>query len=218
MESSQKYKKIGIIVGLEREKKLVPKCSNIFVEKGYGKKAYNASKKILKKKVDVLISFGLAKSINTKIKNSNIVIPTKVFNEKGENFNTSEYYNKILKKKINQKIWNKNLLSISKILEKNDYKHDNNIGIIDMESFFIHKAAFKNKIPCTTVRVIFDDTKLEIPSYILDSLNKNGEVKPFHLLKKIICNPFRIQKLMILAINYHKSKLTLKRVLKTINT
>ena len=50
MESSQKHKKIGIIVGLERERKLVPKCSNIFVEKGYGKKAYNASKKVLKKK------------------------------------------------------------------------------------------------------------------------------------------------------------------------
>ena len=130
MESSQK-KKIGIIVGLEREKKLVPKCSNIFVEKGYGKKAYNASKKILTKKVDVLISFGLAKSIDTEIKNSNIVIPTKVFNEKGENFNTSKYYNKILKKKINQKIWNKNLLSVSKILEKNEHKHDKNIGIID---------------------------------------------------------------------------------------
>ena len=87
-----------------------------------------------------------------------------------------------------------------------------------MESFFIHKAAFENKIACTTVRVIFDDAKLKIPSYILDSLNKNGEVKPFHLLKKIICNPCRIQKLMILAINYHKIKLTLKRVLKSINT
>ena len=217
MESSQKHKKIGIIVGLEREKKLVPKCSNIFVEKGYGKKAYNASKKVLKKKVEVLISFGLAKSIDTEIKNSNIVIPTKVFNEKGENFNTSEYYNKILRKKITQKIWNNNLLSVSKILKKNENHHDNNIGIVDMESFFIHKAAFENKIACTTVRVIFDDTKLEIPSYILDSLDRDGEVKPFHLIKKIISNPFRIQKLLILAINYYKSKLTLKKVLKTIN-
>ena len=66
MESSQK-KKIGIIVGLEREKKLVPKCSNIFVEKGYGKKAYKFSKKVLKKKVEVLISFGVAKSIDSVI-------------------------------------------------------------------------------------------------------------------------------------------------------
>ena len=140
-----------------------------------------------------------------------------MFNEKGEIFNTSEYYNKILRKKITQKIWNKNLLSVSKILKKKENKYDNNIGIIDMESFFIHKAAFENKIACTTIRVIFDDTKLEIPSYILDSLDKDGEVKPFHLIKKIIINPFRIQKLLTLAINYHKSKLTLKKVLKTIN-
>ena len=86
-----------------------------------------------------------------------------------------------------------------------------------MESFFIHKAAFENKIACTTVRVIFDDTKLKIPSYVLDSLDKDGEVKPFHLMRKIISNPFRIQKLLTLAINYHKSKLTLKKILQTIN-
>ena len=88
MESSEKHKKIGIIVGLEGEK-LVPKNSNIFVEKGYGQK-HTMLKKMIKKNIDVLISFGLAKSIDRKIKNSNIVIPTKVFNEKGENFNTSK--------------------------------------------------------------------------------------------------------------------------------
>ena len=79
--------KVGIIVGLEREKRLVPKKSNIFVEKGYGQKAYFVAKKLISKKIDVLISFGLAKSISKKIENTQILIPkTKNFDAKKTKF------------------------------------------------------------------------------------------------------------------------------------
>ena len=127
MEYDLSSKKIGIVVGLEREKRLIPKYPNFFVENGYGKKAYIASQKILKKKIDVLISFGFAKSVDSKIKNSNIVIPEKIFNEKGLFLNTSKDYNKIFRKKITSQIWKKNLLTVTKILKGKEKRISNNI-------------------------------------------------------------------------------------------
>ena len=61
--------KIGIIVGLEREKKLLNKTDFLIVEAGYNKNAIGASKKVLKNDVDVVVSFGLAGSIDNNLKN-----------------------------------------------------------------------------------------------------------------------------------------------------
>jgi len=45
------YKKkglIGIIVGLEREKKIIPKKNNIIVKNAYGKNSYHAANKLIR--------------------------------------------------------------------------------------------------------------------------------------------------------------------------
>ena len=63
------YKKkglIGIIVGLEREKKIIPKNNNIIVKNAYGKNSYHAANKLIKQNVDFLVSFGFAKSIKNQ--------------------------------------------------------------------------------------------------------------------------------------------------------
>ena len=40
----EKKPKIGIVVGLKSEKRTLSSKNNLFVESGYGKKAYNAAK------------------------------------------------------------------------------------------------------------------------------------------------------------------------------
>ena len=64
----KKKKNIGFIFGLKREMKLVS-CKNnqIVCVCGYGKKAYNASKSLIKFGVDIVINFGFAGSIDTEI-------------------------------------------------------------------------------------------------------------------------------------------------------
>ena len=70
MVLKKKFKKIGIIVGLEERKRLVSlKNNNIICEKWLWSKSFKeCCKKLIKKKIDVLINFGLAKSADPKIK------------------------------------------------------------------------------------------------------------------------------------------------------
>tara|TARA_B100000287_G_scaffold310717_1_gene293972 strand:- start:3088 stop:3744 length:657 start_codon:yes stop_codon:yes gene_type:complete len=206
--------KVGIIVGLEREKRLVPKKSNIFVEKGYGQKAYFVAKKLISKKIDVLISFGLAKSISKKIENTQILIPKMTFDEEGKGLYTSKKYSSYFKKRIPFKIWDKNIITVSKVLNNKKNLKGKDIGGIDMESHLIHRVAKENKIKFTCIRIIFDDEQNPIPNFLIESLDENGDPRFIKLTRKTLEKPIRIKQLFELGFQYYKSKKILKRVAK----
>ena len=44
------------------------------------------------------------------------------------------------------------------------------------------------KIPFTSIKIIFDDTNFDIPDFIIDSLDENGEIKFIHLIKQVFKN------------------------------
>ena len=70
MELKKKFKKIGFIFGLKREMKLVShKNNNIICVYGYGKASKNATKKLIKFGVDIVINFGFAGSVSKSLKN-----------------------------------------------------------------------------------------------------------------------------------------------------
>ena len=56
MYKLKKNIRIGVIVGLERERKLLKKFPDLIIGQGYGKNATQAAKKILSRKVDVILS------------------------------------------------------------------------------------------------------------------------------------------------------------------
>ena len=96
--------KIGIIVGLSSEKKAIPLRDNLFIENGYGEKAYEAAKNVLKNNIDLIISFGLAGSLTKELKNSEIIIPSEVFDKKLKSIKTSLPFNSYLKKGLRRKL------------------------------------------------------------------------------------------------------------------
>ena len=77
----EKKPKIGIVVGLKSEKRTLSSKYNLFVESGYGKKAYNAAKRVINQNVDLIVSFGLAGSMTAKLKNSEIIIPKVILSD-----------------------------------------------------------------------------------------------------------------------------------------
>ena len=100
----KKKPKIGIIVGLKSEKRTITSNKNLFIETGYGKKAYEAANKVIKHKIDLIVSFGLAGSMTKKLKNSEIIMPKEVLNKEFNSKRTSMVSNNYFKKRSKVKI------------------------------------------------------------------------------------------------------------------
>ena len=217
MEHKKKIKKIGFIFGLKREMNLVShKKNNIICVCGYGKGSKNATQELINFGVDIVINFGFAGSVSKNLKNGDIVFIDKFFNEKKEKLSTLKFDKDLLRRlESSFKFFRGNLLTVNKIVadkkEKlNLVKKFKSISVIDMEAFYIKKELLKAKIPMMSIKVIFDDLSFDIPLFIQDCINDNGDLKRVTLFKKLVLNPLTIFDLMKLNFKFIKSKKVLK--------
>ncbi len=214
---------IGIVVGLVREKKLITKNKNLIIEPGYGIKAIEATKRLLKRNVDVILSFGLAGSIDKSIKNSDILIPKIIFHKNKKGLKTSKKLNIYFKRILNDfTFFDKNLLTSSNIENLGELKtkpsiKGKNISAVDMESYFINDLAQKNKVEFCAIRVIFDDLDFSIPLFIHRMIDQNGEIIIKKLLVELVLKPKRALKLIKLMKYYLRSKKVLEDIGQKLN-
>ena len=217
MELKKKFKKIGFIFGLKREMKLVSqKNNNIICVYGYGKSSKEATKKLIKLGVDIVVNFGFAGSVSKSLKNGDIVFVNKIYNERNKKLTHSKInhdFFKNLEKKI--KFVKCDLLTVQKIAGNKSaklklVKKFKSISVIDMEAYYIKEELLKENIPMLSFKVIFDDLSFDIPSYISDCINDRGELKIVHFLTKLILKPKRVFELMDVNFKFSKSKKVLE--------
>ena len=220
MEHKKKFKKVGFIFGLKREMKLFSNLNKKnYCVYGYGKSSKEATRKLLKLGVDLVINFGFVASISKKLKNGDIVIIDKIFNEKKEKLSTLKFDIDLLKNfKNNFNFVKCNLLTVQKIVMRkkdklNLTKEFKSISVIDMEAFYIKKELSKFNVPMISLKVIFDDLAFDIPSYILDCINEKGEIRITSFLIKLIVNPKRVFDLLDLSKRFSASERILKGVI-----
>ena len=219
MECNPKKINIGVIVGIKEELNLLKKFSSLTIDHGYKNNASLATQRILKKNIDVIISFGLAASINKKVKNGEIIIPKNILNEDGSIRPTSKKFFKIFSDKIKDfKINNQNLLGVSRIINTQSdnqlilKKFKKKVSFIDMESVNIQKIAFKNKVPFLVIRVILDDTSFAIPDFLVKCIDSKGNLIKKLFATKILQEPIRIISLIKLFFRFKKSKKVLQKI------
>jgi len=217
MELKKKFKKIGFIFGLKREMKLVSnKNNNIVCVYGYGKGSKNAAQELIKFGVDIVINFGFAGSVSKSLKNGDIVFIDKLFNEKKEKLSTLKFDKDLLRNLDSSfKFFKVNLLTVDKIIAHKEEKLNlvkkfKSISVIDMEAFYIKKELLKAKIPMISIKVIFDDLSFDIPLFIQDCINDNGDLKIVSFFRKLVLNPLIILDLLKLNTKFLKSKKILK--------
>ena len=217
MELKKKFKKIGFIFGLKREMKLVSHKNNrVVCAYGYGKGSRNATHELIKLGVDIVINFGFAGSISKNLKNGDIVFIDKLFNEKEEKLSTLKFDKDLLRSLENNfKFFRGNLLTVNKVVadkkEKlNLIKKFKSISVIDMEAFYIKKELLKAKIPMISIKVIFDDLSFDIPLFIQDCINSNGDLRVVTFFKNLVLNPLVLFDLFKLNTKFLKSKKVLK--------
>ena len=217
MEHKKKIKKIGFIFGLKREMNLVShKKNNIICVCGYGKGSKNATQELINFGVDIVINFGFAGSVSKNLKNGDIVFIDKFFNEKKEKLSTLKFDKDLLRRlESSFKFFRGDLLTVNKIVagkkEKlNLVKKFKSISVIDMEAFYIKKELLKARIPMMSIKVIFDDLSFDIPLFIQDCINDNGDLKRATLFRKLVLNPLTIFDLLKLNFKFIQSKKVLK--------
>ena len=223
MELKKKFKKIGFIFGLKREMKLVShKNNNVVCAYGYGKSSKTATQELIKFGVDFVINFGFAGSISKNLKNGDIVLIDKLFNEKKDKLLTLKFDEDVFRNLENSfKFFRGNLLTVNKIIADKEEKLNlakkfKSISVIDMEAFYIKRELIKAKIPMVSIKVIFDDLSFDIPVFIRDCINDNGDLKIGTFLRKLVLNPFIIFDLFKLNAKFTKSKKVLKDLINNI--
>jgi hypothetical protein len=115
------------------------------------------------------------------------------------------------------------LLTVDRIITKEKEKLKisrdySEVSVIDMEVAHIFNQLKNNKIPFVSIKVIFDDLSFNIPNFVGDCINENGNLKILRLLGKIILDPKKILNLLTLKKNYNNSKKVLKELVNRLLT
>ena len=210
----KKNTKIGILVGLNREKESIPKHKNIIIESGYSFKAYSATKKLIKQDVDLIVNFGFAGALTNNLKNCDILIPKGICNENFRFKKNSNFLSVYFKKKFDEKVKTDNLLTSKKILKK--VSKDKKVSAVDMEAYYAQKAALEGKVPFVSIKVIFDDSDNPIPEFIIKSINSDGNVSYVRLFLELVARPSDFFKLIKINKLYSKSIKKLEKVAKKV--
>ncbi len=206
----------GFIVGVKEEYNVI-KNLKYHVKIAYGSKNSRKAAKMLCKKVKCVVSFGFAGSIDSELTNGEIIIPKFLINKRKKKVPlSSKYRSTILKKLSHQKVNEKGIVSVDKIInekkEKEQIHRKFKASSIDMESDSISKVCFDEKIPFIVVRVIFDDLSLNIPDYIVSNTDIDGNISIKSLIKFLLLNPEKIFNLIKVFIFYFVAKKKLKEI------
>lgn len=192
-----KINSFGVIVGVKEELSIINKY-NVLVKIGYGKVNARKVARELAKKVDCIVSFGFAGSLDPNLNNGHVIIPKNLvtYNNK-QKLKLSQKYRLIIKKRINMTYLNENdLTSVDEIINDKKIKtqlfNKFNVSSIDMESEAINNISREFQIPFIILRVIFDDTKFSIPEFIKKNTDHKGNVKYTKVLVNLIKEPFQI--------------------------
>ena len=192
-----KINSFGVIVGVKEELNIINKY-NVLVKIGYGKVNARKVARELAKKVDCIVSFGFAGSLDPNLNNGHVIIPKNLvtYNNK-QKLKLSQKYRLIIKKRLNMTYLNENdLTSVDEIINDKKIKtqlfNKFNVSSIDMESEAINNISREFQIPFIILRVIFDDTKFSIPEFIKKNTDHKGNVKYTKVLIDLVKEPFQI--------------------------
>ena len=212
-----KINSFGVIVGVKEELSVIKKY-NVLVKIGYGKLNARKVARELAKKVDCIVSFGFAGSVDPNLNNGHVIIPKNLvtYNNK-QKLKLSQKYRLIIKKRLNMNYLNEDdLTSVDEIINDNKIKtrllNKFNVSSIDMESEAINNISREFQTPFIILRVIFDDTKFSIPEFIKKNTDHKGNVKYTKVLIDLIKEPLQIFQFFRLIRYYYVAKNKLRDI------
>jgi hypothetical protein len=210
-------KRIGIIVGIEQEAKLLRpllarldddvrpllRCADMDVDK-----ASKLAEELVLQGVSGLISLGVAGGLDPVLKPGDLILPHEISNVDGEAIPCDAPWLQALSAKTKPHA-NGRLLSspvpVTSVADKARLHKNYDANAVDMESFSIAKMAQSAALPFIAIRVIVDGADMAIPESALAGT-------PFAVMKKAVKQPGDFPALLRLGSHMKKATKTLSCV------
>ena len=210
---------IGILCGLQSEKKIVSKIPNSIVlcsgsNPDVGR---NLALELVDRGVDFLMSFGVAGALSPDLSAGDIVVGKKVVSSYASWECDSVTAQRLLlvlpRTRLVSVYGSENL--VSSPAAKNKIYSATGCHIVDMESQCVAQIACQYSIPFIVVRAVCDDAETRLPSSVTKSVRTDGSVDVMQSVKNILAEPKDIFRVMSLAINMKKATSSLYGVCKS---
>ena len=195
-------------------------ASNVYVfHAGIGPdNATHAAQKLVDLKVDALVSWGVAGSLDPELVAGDIVLPIDVLDSDGQLYHVNQDWHTALTNKLNHQGVHSGgkLVSTSAVQQdvrlKSELYQATQSMAVDMESAAVAKVAFGANKPFAVVRTIFDTVAMRIPASSTNATDQYGQVSIPKLISGLMKNPAELLQYPKLVSSYNKARTSLQRV------
>jgi adenosylhomocysteine nucleosidase len=180
--------------------------------------AANAAQILVDLKVDALVSWGVAGSLDPGLVAGDIVLPLNVLDDEGQIFHVNQEWHTALKNTLNHP----GVYSEGKLVSTQGVQQDGRLKselhqttqamAVDMESAAIAKVAFTTNKPFVVIRTIFDTVAMHIPPSSTNATDQYGQVSMLKLMTGLIRTPSELLQYPKLVSAFAKAKRSLRRV------
>ncbi len=187
---------------------------------GVGRQAATqAIQRLLEQGVTHLMSWGVAGGLQPGLTSASILLPTTIKADKQQFFVDADWHNALLQQltglfKVHQGSIANSDKVLSDISDKQGLYAASQALAVDMESAAIARAADQQGLPFVVLRVVADPAELGLPSALLQSLNRNGQVNIARLLLNLLLRPWQCLIFMRIARSSYQALLILKLLAK----
>lgn len=183
------------------------------------KNAETASKLLIEKGAERLISWGCAAALCAKLNPGDLILPQQLLTDDKQLFAiASPWLNHVTERLSSLNPSTGLLTESSEIVAESSAKKAINSQskavALDMESIAIVKTAKQHNLPVIVIRCIADPVDMSLPKAVSHALNEQGDVELPKLLWFLLTHPTELPGLIKLGLHFNAAKNKLKAVAK----
>ncbi len=184
--------------------------------------AAKASKLLIEKGAERLISWGCAAALEQQLKPGDLLLPEQLFAENKQRIAIeSPWLKHITQSLANLKPTVTMLAESSVIVAESKAKqqiHQQSKAVaLDMESIAVAQTAIRHRLPVAVIRCIADPVSMSLPKAVSYALNDEGDVVLSKLLWFLLTHPTELPGLIKLGQHFSAAKNKLKLVAKQLD-
>ena len=181
-----------------------------------------AAHTLLEQNVSALVSWGTAGALTENIESGDLVLADSTVSNDGKKYSFDAEWNKYIINELSNtslKIHHGMIAHAGQVLttaeDKKRLHADTNALSVDMESLAIARFAYKEKLPCVSIRAIVDEASQCIPEAVIKHTDAFGRPSLFPLVSSLIRNPRLITELIKLGSSMRAATTSLNTVAKS---